>query len=65
MHLCVCAPRAVSYLRVADGLLAFGLILLAFEPVLIFATLRLMDLALVAFVLWVVGIVLTLIIHPQ
>ena len=52
--------RAISYLRRADRLIAFGLILLAFEPVLILSAIRLTDLALAAFVLWVVGIVLTL-----
>ena len=51
--------RAISYLRRADGLLMFGLILFAFDPVLILSTIRLMDLALATFVLWVLGIVLT------
>ena len=54
--------RAISYLRRAHGLLAFGLILFALEPGLILSAIRLMDLALAAFVLWVVGIVFTVII---
>jgi uncharacterized membrane protein YidH (DUF202 family) len=54
--------RAISYLRRADGLLAFGLVLFALEPGIILSTIRLIDLALAAFALWVVGIVFTFII---
>jgi hypothetical protein len=50
--------KAISYLRRADRLIMFGLILLGFEPVLILFAIRLTGVALTAFVLWVVGIVI-------
>jgi hypothetical protein len=52
------AAKAISYLRRADRLIMFGLILLGFEPVLILFAIRLTEVALTAFVLWVVGIVI-------
>jgi hypothetical protein len=50
--------KALSYLRRADRLVRFGLILFGFEPVLILSTIMLTDVALAAFVLWIVGIVI-------
>jgi hypothetical protein len=45
-------------LRRADQLILFGLILLGSEPVLILFAIRLTGVALAAFALWVVGIVI-------
>jgi hypothetical protein len=50
--------KATSYLRRADRLVMFGLILFGSEPVLVLSTIRLTEVALAAFVLWVVGIVI-------